>query len=111
MLFNGYITACGCAEHPRRYHSPQVVIRPDNRIKASCCRTESIPSWLPLFIDQCKRAESSFGRRAEEHIEFNDRPWMEERMFDAEYGTQQDSLIFQDIRYVLKEHSKRGWEF
>jgi len=96
---------------PRRYHSPQVVTRPDNRIKASCCGTESIPSWLPLLIDQCKRAESSFGRRAEEHVEFIDRQWMEERMFDAEYGTQQYSLVFQDIRYVLKEHSKRGWEF
>jgi hypothetical protein len=32
---------------------------------------------------------------------------MEERMFDAEYGTQQDSLEFQDIQYVLKEHSKK----
>jgi hypothetical protein len=39
---------------PRRYHSPQVVIRPDSRIKTSCCGTESIPSWLPLLIDQCK---------------------------------------------------------
>jgi hypothetical protein len=32
---------------------------------------------------------------------------MKERMFDAEYGTQQDSLVFQDIQYVLKVHSKK----
>jgi hypothetical protein len=32
---------------------------------------------------------------------------MEQRVFDAKYGTQQDFLVFQDIRYVLKEHSKK----
>lgn len=88
-----------------------VWLRPVNCITASCCSTEDDSISLAALIDGCKESELkvSLGYIELQAVQFIDRTWMEQQLFEAENAEEPTpSTMHQDTRHILSQHAVPG---
>jgi hypothetical protein len=87
------------------------VIRPDDRLVASCCRIQNRTTSLQALPISLKRSETQNQPHGVATLVASvaafDRPWIERRLFEIE-GTKYrcDQQSPQDVRHIIDQHSE-----